>query len=97
MVMPVEGLMMGMALPRVRVAAGSCNFMPELWLWNEGGMKTGDVELRENGGATVLGCCVGEASGDKLAKDDRSDEAIDDLCSGRNVSPSQRLDRDTSS
>jgi len=30
MVMPVEGLMIGMALPRVRVAAGWCNFSPEL-------------------------------------------------------------------
>jgi hypothetical protein len=78
-VMPVEGLMIGMALPRVRVAAGWCNFRPELWLWNEGGMNAGEVELREKGGATVVGCCVGEDSGDKLAKDDRSDEAIENL------------------
>jgi len=78
-VMPVEGFMIGMALPRVRVAAGWCNFSPELWLWNEGGMNAGEVELREKGGATVVGCCVGEDSGDKLASDDRSDEAIENL------------------
>jgi hypothetical protein len=44
-------------------------------------MKAGDVELREKGGATVVGCCVGEDSGDRLAKDDRSEEAIEDICS----------------
>jgi hypothetical protein len=84
MVIPVDGLMMGMALPRVRVAAGWCSFM----LWNEGGMKAGDVELREKAGATDVGCCVGEDSGDMLASDDRSDEheAIDILCDGRVIS-----------
>jgi hypothetical protein len=40
-------------------------------------MKAGEVELSENGGATVVGCCVGDDSGDKLARDDRSDEAIE--------------------
>jgi hypothetical protein len=43
-------------------------------------MKAGEVELREKGGATVVGCCVGDDSGDKLASDDRSDEAIDTFC-----------------
>jgi aminopeptidase-like protein len=31
-------------------------------------------------GAIVVGCCVGDDSGDKLARDERSEEAIDDLC-----------------
>jgi len=79
MEMPVDGLIIGMAFPRVRVAAGWCSFKPELLLWYEGGMKAGEVELREKGGATVVGCCVGDDSGDKLARDDRSDEAIDTL------------------
>lgn len=56
MVMPVAGLMMGMAL-RPRVAAGWCS----LWLvggempgWKlAGGMKGGDDELREKPGGTV--------------------------------------------
>lgn len=37
-------------------------------------MKAGDVELREKPGATVLGCWVGEESGELLAKEERSDE-----------------------
>lgn len=80
MEMPVDGLMIGMALPRLR-AAGWCNLSPELWLWNEGGMKAGEVELSEKGGATEFSCCVGDDSGDRLARDDRSDEAIDTICS----------------
>lgn len=56
MVMPVAGLMMGMAL-RPRVAAG----WSSLWLvggempgWKlAGGMKGGDEELSENPGGTV--------------------------------------------
>lgn len=36
-------------------------------------MKAGDVELREKPGATVLGCCVGEESGELLANEERSD------------------------
>jgi hypothetical protein len=28
----------------------------------------------------VVGCCVGDDSGDKLARDERSEDAIDDLC-----------------
>lgn len=57
MVIPVVGLMMGMALPRVRVAAGWCSFRDEdCWLWKVGGTNAGEVELRENAGATVLGC-----------------------------------------
>lgn len=36
-------------------------------------MKAGDVELREKPGATVLGCCVGEESGELLASEERSD------------------------
>jgi hypothetical protein len=46
-------------------------------------MKAGDVELREKGGATVVGCCVGEDSGDMLARDDRSEEAMDTIYRGR--------------
>lgn len=42
-------------------------------------MNAGDVELREKGGATVVGCCVGEDSGDRLARDDRSDDAMDTI------------------
>jgi hypothetical protein len=76
MVMPVVGLMMGMALPRARVAAGWCSFRDDCWLWKVGGMKAGDVEFREKAGATVFGCCVGDASGEWLATDERSDEAL---------------------
>jgi hypothetical protein len=39
-------------------------------------MKAGDVELRENAGATVFGCCVGDDSGELLASEDRSDDAL---------------------
>lgn len=51
MEMPVRGLMMGMAL-RPRVAAGWWSFMLDWWLWRVGGMKEGEVELREKPGAT---------------------------------------------
>jgi hypothetical protein len=40
-------------------------------------MKGGDEELREKTGATVWGCCVGDDSGELLARDDRSDEAME--------------------
>lgn len=76
MLRPVAGLMMGMAL-RARVAEGWWSFKPECWLWYVGGMNAGEVELRENGGATVMGCCVGELCGELLASDDRSE---DELC-----------------
>jgi hypothetical protein len=83
MVMPVAGLMMGMAW-RARVAAGWCSFRLD-WLWNAGGMNGGDAELRENTGATVCGCWVGECAGELLANDERSEEALwmDTSCSQR--------------
>lgn len=80
MVMPVVGLMIGMALPRARVAVGACIITDDCWLWKPGGRKDGDEELSEKGGAIVVGCWVGDDSGDKLARDERSEEAIDDLC-----------------
>lgn len=55
MVIPVAGLMMGMAL-RPRVAAGWCSFTFIGWVWKLGGMNAGDEELSENVGATVCGC-----------------------------------------
>jgi hypothetical protein len=73
-VTPVAGLMMGMAL-RALVADGWW-ILRDCWLWNAGGMKAGDVELSEKVGATVCGCWVGEDSGELLAKDERSDEAL---------------------
>lgn len=36
-------------------------------------MKAGEVELRENPEATDWGCCVGEESGELLARDERSE------------------------
>ena len=51
MVMPVTGLMMGIAL-RVRVAAGWCSFKVDCWLWKVGGTKGGEDELSEKAGAT---------------------------------------------
>src|SRR5690554_2417319 len=73
-VIPVAGLMIGIAL-RPRVAAGWCNCRFELWwLWKAGGTKGGDDELREKAGATLCGCCVGDESGELLAREDRSDE-----------------------
>lgn len=76
MEMPVEGLTIGMALPRIRVAAGWCNFKVDCWGWNAGGTKGADVELREKAGATVFGCCVGDDSGELLAREERSDDAL---------------------
>lgn len=38
-------------------------------------MKAGDVELREKD-ATCCGCCVGDALGELLDSDDRSDEEL---------------------
>ena len=50
-------------------------------MWNVGGIKGGEDELREKPGATLLGCCVGEDSGELLAKDDLSDALeIDTSC-----------------
>lgn len=72
MVMPVAGLMMGIAL-RARVAAGWCSFSEDCVCWKLGGTKDGDVELSENDVATDVGCCVGELCGELLAKDERSD------------------------
>jgi len=43
------------------------------WLGKLGGMKGGEEELREKPGATVWGCCVGEDSGELLAREERSD------------------------
>jgi hypothetical protein len=37
-------------------------------------MNGGEVELSENPGATVWGCCVGDESGELLASDERSEE-----------------------
>lgn len=72
MVAPVSGFTIGMARPRV--AAGWCNLRLDCWLWNAGGMKEGEAELREKaGGATVWGCCVGEDSGEPLASEERSE------------------------
>lgn len=75
MVRPLAGLMMGMAF-RVRVAAGwwSFNVACCVW-WKVGGTKAGEVELRENE-ATCWGCCVGEALGELLDNEDRSDEEL---------------------
>lgn len=78
MVIPVRGLMMGMAL-RARVAAGWWSLrLLECWLWNVGGMKGGEDELSENPDATCWTCWVGECSGEfeVLANDDRSDDAL---------------------
>lgn len=36
-------------------------------------MKAGEVELREKVEAMVVGCCVGEDSGELLASEDRSE------------------------
>lgn len=82
-VMPVAGLTMGMAL-RARVAAGWWSF--KLDCWYAGGMKAGEEELSENPGATVWGCCVGEDSGELLARDERSEELwMEFICSGRHI------------
>ncbi len=82
MEMPVAGLMMGMAL-RPRVAEGWWSLMLDCWLWKLGGMKAGEDELRENPGATVWGCCVGEDSGELLASDERSEALeMETSCSG---------------
>ena len=75
MLMRVAGLMIGIAL-RARVAEGWCNLSVACWLWNAGGMKAGEVELREKPGATMVGCCVGEDSGELLASEDRSEDAL---------------------
>jgi hypothetical protein len=75
MVMPVAGLMMGIAF-RVRVADGWCSFRVECWLWNAGGMKAGEDEFRENVGAMVLCGWLGEPLGDSLASDDLSDDPL---------------------
>lgn len=75
MVTPVAGFMMGIAL-RVLVADGWWILRLECWLWKVGGMKGGDVELREKAGATVWGCCVGDDSGELPARDERSDDAL---------------------
>jgi hypothetical protein len=48
-------------------------------------MKAGDVELREKPGATVLGCCVGEESGELLASEERSDALEIDTYCGQQV------------
>lgn len=74
-VMPVAGLIMGMAL-RVRVAAGWWSFRVDVWAENMGGTKGGDDELSRKPDATCCGRCVGECSGELLAKDDRSEDAL---------------------
>lgn len=75
MVRPLAGLMMGIAL-RARVAAGWCSLRLEWWVWKVGGTKAGEVELREKVEATCCGCCVGEALGELLDSDDRSDDPL---------------------
>lgn len=76
MVMPVRGLMMGMALRPL--AAGWCSLKLDCWLWREGGgMKEGEAELSEKPGVMDCGCCVGEDSGELLASEDRSDEEME--------------------
>lgn len=72
MVIPVDGLTIGIAL-RPRVAAGWCSLRLSCWFWKLGGTKAGDEELRENAGATVWGCCVGDDSGELLASEERSE------------------------
>ncbi len=69
MVMPVTGLMMGMA----RVTEGWCSFSVDCWAWKAGGTKGGEVELSEKAGAWTG--CEGECSslGELLASEDRSD------------------------
>lgn len=82
MEMPVAGLTMGMAL-RPRVAEGWCSLKLEGWAWKLGGIKGGEDELSEKAGATVWGCWVGEASGELLASDERSEAEMDtNCCSG---------------
>lgn len=39
-------------------------------------MKAGEVELREKLDATCWGCCVGDALGELLEREDRSEEAL---------------------
>lgn len=81
-VIPVSGLMMGMADPRARVAEGWCSFRltedrpDDCWVWKAGGMKGGEDELSEKAGATEVGCCVGEDSGEELANDERSEALL---------------------
>ena len=89
MVMPVAGLMMGMAL-RARVADGWWSLRLECWLRNAGGTNGGDDELREKAGATVCGCCVGEDSGELLARDERSEPLMDTICCDERVSQLSR-------
>lgn len=73
MVMPVAGLMIGMALGRSRVAEGWWILSPEdCCVWNAGGTNGGDDELSEKAGAAAVGCC-GDECGEELAKDERSD------------------------
>jgi len=77
MVMPVRGLMMGMAL-RARVAEGWCSFrVDDCWLWKVGGMKGGEDEFNEKAGVTWMGC-EGECSsfGEPLETDDLSEDAL---------------------
>ena len=63
---------MGMAL-RPRVAAGWWSLKDSCWFWRLGGIKAGELELREKPGAMVWGCGVGEDSGELLARDERSE------------------------
>ncbi len=77
MVLPVAGLMIGIGL-RARVAGtGWYSFRVDgcCWLWEVGGKKAGEVELSRNTGAAWTGC-EGECSGELLARDDRSEDAL---------------------
>lgn len=45
----------------------------------------------------MVGCCVGDDSGDKLARDERSEDAIDDLCDKGTLLASVTYTRDVQS
>lgn len=64
---------MGIGL-RVRVAEGWYNFAV-CWDCKVGRVKDGDEALRENTGAACVGC-EGECSGELLAREERSDDAL---------------------
>ncbi len=75
MVMPVRGLMMGMALRPL--AAGWWSLKLDWLLWSVGGMKEGEAELSEKPGVIDCGCWMGEDSGELLASEERSDEEME--------------------
>lgn len=74
MVIPVAGLIMGIALRPLVVAATWAILWLDCCVWKlAGGMNGGEEELSEKPGGTVWGCCVGDDWGELLARDERSD------------------------